>query len=85
MKDVLHISYSSDDECNSRNISWLNELAEAKNLSDEFTQCIMFESDFHTSKSAPGNWNADTDYDDYQWWLARTDNGEWELLSWGYC
>ena len=26
----------------------------------------------------------DTEYTDYQWWLARTENGDWEIVSWGY-
>lgn len=82
--EVQSISYSSDDKCNPQNIAWMNELAEANHLSNEFTQCIMFESDFHTPKDAGGEWNPDTDYEDFQWWLARTDDGEWELLSWGY-
>ena len=54
-------------------------------MSDEFTQCMMLVSDFHTSENAPVQWNADTDYEDFQWWLAHTDNGEWKLISWGYC
>ena len=83
--ELQSISYSSDEECNSDNISWLNELAQANNTSDEFTQCMMLVSDFHTSENAPVQWNADTDYEDFQWWLARTDNGEWKLISWGYC
>ena len=29
-------------------------------------------------------WEPDTDYKDYQWWLARADGGERELVSWGY-
>ena len=45
---------------------------EAYDLSDEFTQCIMFESDFHTSENASAVWNPDTDYKDYQWWLAQS-------------
>ena len=83
--ELQSISYSSDEECNSDNISWLNELAQANNMSDEFTQCMMLVSDFHTSENAPVQWNADTNYEDFQWWLARTDNGEWKLISWGYC
>ena len=84
--ELQSISYSSDDECSSENISWLNDLMEAYDLSDEFTQCIMFESDFHTSENASAVWNPDTDYKDYQWWLARTsDNSEWQLVTWGYC
>ena len=81
----LHsITYSSDDECNSDNIAWLNELAKANDISDTFTQCIMFKSDFHSPKDGGGAWNADTEYTDWQWWLARTENGDWNLITWGY-
>lgn len=84
--ELQSISYSSDDECNSENVAWLNELMEANHLSDKFTQCIMFESDFHTPENGNMAWNPDTDYKDYQWWLARTsDNSEWKLVTWGYC
>ena len=48
--------------------------AEANHMSDEFTQCIMFESDFHTPENASAEWNPDADYENYQWWLVRTDN-----------
>ena len=27
---------------------------------------------------------SDEEYFDYQWWLARTEGGEWQLLTWGY-
>ena len=84
--ELQSISYSSDDECSSENIAWLNDLMEAYQLSDEFTQCIMFESDFHTPENGSMAWNPDTDYKDYQWWLARTsDDSDWKLVTWGYC
>ena len=74
------IRYAGD-ECNSeKNIQWMNELKEGQN----YTQCIEFLSDFHTSKDAKGAWEPDKDYKDYQWYLARSENGDWELLSWGY-
>lgn len=46
----LHsISYTSD-ECNSEeNIEWVNDLGDENT---EFTQCIEFVSDFHSSKTA---------------------------------
>ena len=54
----LHsISYSSDDECNSENIEWMNDLADG--AANNFTQCIMFESDFHSPKNGGGAWEAD--------------------------
>ena len=83
--ELQSIAYSSDEKCNLDNLGWLRDLAEANHMSDEFTQCIMFESDFHTPENASAECHPDADYENYQWWLVRTDNSEWELLSWGYC
>ena len=81
----LHsISYSSDDECSESNIAWMNELEAANDEKKIFTQCIMFKSDFHSPKTGGGAWNADDEYTDWQWWLARTDGGQWKLMTWGY-
>ena len=82
--ELKSISYSSDDKCDPDNLGWLKDLAEAEHKSEDFTQWIMFESDFHTPEDAPGTWNADSDYYDYQWWLVRTDDSGWEVLSKGY-
>lgn len=66
----LHdIFYSSDDEVNEENIAWMNELAKGQNLSPDFTQCIMFKSNFHSPKNGGGAWNADEEYTDWQWCL----------------
>lgn len=54
------------------------------NESAEFTQCIEFVSDFHSPKAGGGAWEMDSEYTAWQWWLARTDNGEWNLITWGY-
>ena len=83
--DLNHISYSSDDKCDPDDLGWLRDLAEAEHKSEDFTQCIMFESDFHTPEDAYGTWNADSDYYDYRWWLVRTDDSGWEVLATGYC
>ena len=29
-------------------------------------------------------WEADKEYTDWEWWLARTADGGWQLLTWGY-
>lgn len=81
----LHsISYVSDDESNSKNLVWMNDLKD-ENKSDElFTQCIMFKSDFHSPENGSGAWEADQEYTDWQWWLARSDGGAWELMTWGH-
>jgi D-alanyl-D-alanine carboxypeptidase len=62
----------------------MNELKEGQN----YTQCIEFITDFHSpvedEEVKDTAWEKDKEYTDYQWWLARTDGGEWELLTWGY-
>lgn len=81
----LHsISYSSDRECNKSNISWMNELREDKNVKETFTQCIMFKSNFHSPKDGGGAWNEDYEYIDWEWWLARSDNGSWKVMTFGF-
>lgn len=80
----LHsITYCSDDECNSENIAWMNALQEDNDANEQFTQCIMFKSDFHSPKNGGGAWISDEEYT-WQWWLARSDGGEWKLMTWGY-
>lgn len=81
----LHsIRYSSDEECNADNIAWMNEIEEENDNAQEFTQCIMFYSDFHSPKEGGGAWEEDTEYTDWNWWLARSEGGSWKLMTWGY-
>lgn len=81
----LHsIAYSSDDECNKSNIAWMNDLEAANDAKETFTQCIMFQSSFHSPKEGGGGFNADEEYTNWQWWLARSDRGQWKLMTWGY-
>ena len=77
----MHSIRYAGDECSSEeNLKWLNSL----NGGHEFTQALEFESDFHSPKEAYGAWEADEEYTDWQWWLAAEENGDWELVSWGY-
>ena len=81
----LHsISYVSDEKCNSENIAWMNELAKANDLKEQFDQCILFQSDFHSPKENSGAWEPDEEYTDWQWWLARSEGGPWILMTNGY-
>ena len=82
--ELSDLRYAGD-ECNSEeNIQWMNQLKEGQN----YTQCMELVTDFHTTADEEElkdtAWEADKEYKDYQWWLARTDGGEWELLTWGY-
>ena len=81
----LHsLSYASDEECNTaENIAWMNQ-CKAKDDPEAFTQCIAFDSSFHSPKTDSGAWNPDEEYTDWYWWLARSDGGEWKLMTYGY-
>lgn len=81
----LHsLSYPSDDACNTAdNISWMNQLGEARGAEETFTQCIMFNSSFRSPKKGGGAWAANEEYH-WSWWLARSEGGEWNLMTWGY-
>lgn len=81
--ELYSLSYGSDAKCNDANVRWLNELEEANDAKAHFTQCILFESDFHTGKNDEG-FEENTDYTHWQWWLCREDGGEWKLMTWGY-
>ena len=74
------IAYAGDECASAENLEWLNGLGEGGN----YAECIEFLSDFHSPVEGGGAWEADTEYTDWQWWLARAEGGEWELVSWGY-
>lgn len=82
--ELHRVSYGGDAECNAENLAWLNELEAANDAKETFTQCILFLSDFHSPKHDSGGFNEDFEYTDWQWWLARSDGGNWKLMSWGY-
>lgn len=81
----LHtLTYMSDDENSPENLAWLSELEEARGGHKDFSQCIAFKSDFRSPKGGGGGWLPDFEYTDCQWWLARSEGGEWKLMTWGY-
>ncbi len=82
----LHaLRYAGDESASQENLDWMNEL---RKDGDAFTQCIEFLSDFHSPKdeaaSSALGVEADQEYRDFQWWLARSDGGDWQLVTWGY-
>ncbi len=77
----LHsVRYAGDEFNTEENIQWMNELDEGHN----YTQVVKMLTNFHTSKERTVVLTPDTEYEDYEWWLARTDDGGWQLLTWGY-
>ena len=77
----LHTLKYAGDACNTEeNIAWLNSLDEGAG----YTQAAEFTGSFHSPVEGGGAWEPDQEYEDYQWWLARTDESGWEIVSWGY-
>ena len=83
---VLELSEKKDQENDEflAKYQWLNSLKDGAN----YTQCMEFLSSFHSPTEEADlegtAWEPDTEYKDYQWWLARSEGGEWELVTWGY-
>lgn len=81
----LHsIRYVSDENSNEENLNWMNELGAAQGIEQSFTQCILFESSFHSPRRNAGAWNPNQEYTGWGWWLARTEDGPWQLMTCGY-
>ncbi|MBR2278596.1 MAG: hypothetical protein IJ872_05195 [Eubacterium sp.] len=53
---------------------------------DEHEEVMVFYSDFKTVKSSSkaGGFNPDAEYTDWNWIVGKNDDGQWELLTWGY-
>lgn len=78
----LHSIRYVGDACNSEeNLQWMNELG---GEDQNYVQAAEFLMDFHSPLEGGGIWNADAEYTDYQWWLARTEDGGWEIMTMGY-
>ena len=75
---LYSISYTDDGLCE-RELDYCNTLADDGVVYD---QCIVFRTSFRSPIYGGGAWNANFKYD-WSWYLARTNNGEWELLTWG--
>ena len=82
--ELKNIRYVSDDKCGVDELKWLNVLGEDNDSKEHFTECMLFLSDFHSSKNNNGVFEPNHDYFDWQWWLARSENGKWELVTNGW-
>lgn len=73
------IRYATDACAGPENLEWMKELG-----GEDYAQCIEFLSAFHSPVEGGGAWEADKEYVNWNWWLARVEGGEWKLLTWGY-
>ena len=75
----LYSIYYTDDSFCQREVDYVNTLADDGVV---YTECIVFRTRFRSPIFGGGAWNANFEYD-WSWYLARTEGGEWELLTWG--
>ena len=75
----LYSIYYTDDSFCQREIEYVNTLADD---GVTYTECIVFRTRFRSPVFGGGAWNANFEYD-WSWYLARTEGGEWDLLTWG--
>ena len=76
---LYSIEYAGDDLCKEE-LSYCNSL---NSTNTAFFQCIVFRTKFRSPLLRGGAWNPNRVYD-WSWYLARTEEGNWELLTWGY-
>jgi D-alanyl-D-alanine carboxypeptidase len=55
------------------------------NDGEPYVQVVEFLSDFDGPEAGSEVWEPGEKVKDYEWWLARTENGGWQLVTWGYC
>ena len=63
-----------------KNLEYCNSLA-ADGVT--YSESIVFTSYFRSPVFGGGTWNANDLYS-WSWYLARTNGGEWEILTYGY-
>ena len=77
--DLKNIRYAGDEADSDENLAWLESVG-----GQHYINAIELLTDFHTSEDAADALEKDHDYTDYQWWLGSTDDGEWEIVTFGY-
>ncbi len=77
---MYSLTYAGDEFNTKENLDWLNSLEGG----GSYTQVAKFVCNFHSPVLPEGAWETNQDYEDYEWWLARADKGDWEIVTMGY-
>lgn len=76
--ELRSLKYAGDEAASAEKLAQINQENPGKN----YTKIVEFLMDFHTPENTGDtNLEADHDYTDYPWWLARTDKDGWEIVS----
>ena len=68
--ELYSLRYAGDERCTEGMVKWANET----DTGNSFTHVIEFLSDHDSPEK---------EYTNYEWWLARSEDGGWQLLQWG--
>lgn len=82
--EMVTCRYAGDENCNEKELQALNNVSEGKH----YTACMLFLTDIigPSELEEVSAWEEpNQELKDYGWWLAREDDGPWELVTWGYC
>ncbi len=77
---LSNIRYAGDEYSDQEKLDWLNTLEGG----GSYTKAVLLLTDFKTPKEGFGTLKPDSDYMDYQWWLAINEDGEIDLVTFGY-
>lgn len=74
---LFSVWYAGDATCLAE-LDYCNTLNSA-----HYTQCLVFQTTLRSPYLGGGAWQPNTVYE-WTWYLARVQDGPWELLTWGY-
>lgn len=81
IESILRITYCGD-TVSQDNLDYCNILNDG---SAEYTSCAVFKTDFITTSNAgEEGFNENETYYDFAFYLAKTDGGNWEIVTSGY-
>ena len=74
----LHsLRYAGDAACNEENIARLNALCDGADAAE----IAEFLCDFRTGASTSDALEPNTEYKNYEWWLAKTEDNGWDIIT----
>ena len=82
--ELISLSYAGDDASTEEKLDWVNELDEEAGYEQVMELLMDFHSPTDEADLEGTAWNPDSDYTGYEWWLARTEGGEWVIVTHGF-
>lgn len=77
--ELHYLTYAGDD-VSTENLDYCIDIYSNE---EDFVECLVFESEFKVLDEGDGSL-VKGDTHTYTWYLARTNGGKWQLVSYGY-